>query len=155
MKISRSDKLACPGRTAARSAAVPNRDRSKRRSLERSRIKSGTRVARSEEHPLARELLVFDPVRDGGIDAQTALLVLFVVLVVALEPFHVALVLECQEVGGDAVEEPAIVADDDGAAGEILQRILERPQRVDIEIVGGLVEQQQIGARFEHLGEMP
>jgi hypothetical protein len=39
---------------------------------------------------------------------------------VALEPFDVAVALEGEDVGGDAVEEPAVVADDDGAAGEVL-----------------------------------
>ena len=49
-------------------------------------------------------------------------LVFLVVLEVALEPFDVAVAFERQNVSGDAVEEPAIVADDDGAAGKILQR---------------------------------
>ena len=44
--------------------------------------------------------------------------------------------------------------DDDGAAGIIGQRVLERAQSLDVEIVGGLVEQQQIGACLEHFGEM-
>src|SRR5580704_8985150 len=73
---------------------------------------------------------------------------------VALEPLDMALALEGEDVGGDAVEEPAIVADEDGTAGEILQRPFERPQRIDVEIVGRLVKQQQVGARFEHLGKM-
>src|ERR1700722_15252574 len=103
---------------------------------------------------LTRELLVFDPVRDGGIDSQAPLLVFLVFLEVALEPFDVAVAFEGQHVGGDAVEKPAIMADDDGAAGEILERLFERPQRVDVEIVGGLVEQEQVGARLEHLGKM-
>ena len=55
--------------------------------------------------------------------------------------------LEGQHVGGDAVEEPAIVADDHGAAGEGLEAVLEGPQRVDVEVVGGLVEQQHVAAR--------
>src|SRR6266849_9345286 len=100
------------------------------------------------------EFLVLDPVRDGGIDAEPPLLVLLVVLKIALEPFDVALALEGEHVGGDAVEEPAVVADDDGAAGKILQRLLERAQGVDVEVVGGLVEKEQVGARLEHLGEM-
>src|SRR5215813_1610567 len=67
----------------------------------------------------AAELLVLDPVRNGGVDPQSALLVFLVVLKVALEPFDVAVVLEGQDVGGDAVEEPAVVADDHRAAGEV------------------------------------
>ena len=38
------------------------------------------------------------------------------------------------------------MADDHGTTGEILQRLFERAQRVDVEVVGRLVEQQQIGA---------
>src|SRR5690349_25178226 len=56
--------------------------------------------------------------------------------------------------GGDAVEEPAVVADNDRAAGEILERLLERAQGADVEVVGRLVEQDHVGAGLEHLGEM-
>ena len=37
---------------------------------------------------------------------------------VALEPAHLGVALEREHVGGDAVEEPAVVADHDGAARE-------------------------------------
>src|SRR5687767_10979973 len=74
---------------------------------------------------LPRELLVFDPVRDGGVDAEAAFLVFLVIGEVALEPFHVAVALEGEDVRGDAVEEPAVVADDDRAAGVVLERLLE------------------------------
>src|SRR5476651_92192 len=103
---------------------------------------------------LAREFLIFDPVRNFGRDTEPALLVGFVILKIALEPLDMAVALEGEHVGRDAIEKEAIVADDDGAAGEILERFLERAQGVDIEIVGGLVEQQYIGARLQHLGEM-
>ncbi len=56
--------------------------------------------------------------------------------------------------GGDAVEEPAVVGDDDGAAGEGEQRLLERAQRVDVEVVGRLVEQQHVAAAAQQLGEV-
>ena len=65
-----------------------------------------------------------------------------------------AVALEGQDVGGDAVEEPAIMADDDGAAREILQRLFQRAQRIDVEVVGRFVEQQHVGAGLEHLGQM-
>ena len=58
-----------------------------------------------------------------GVGAQAPLLVHLIVLEIALEPFDMAVVLEGEDVGGDAVEEPAVMADDDGAAGEILQRL--------------------------------
>jgi len=50
--------------------------------------------------------------------AESALLVFLVLLEVAGEPFHVAVALEREDVRRDAVEEPAIVADDDDAARE-------------------------------------
>jgi hypothetical protein len=93
-------------------------------------------------------------VRLIGVDAETPLPVRFIVLVIALEPFDMAVAFEGEHVGRDAVEEPAIVADDHGAAGEILERRFQRAQRFDVEIVGRFVEQQQVGARFEHLGQM-
>src|ERR1700688_3966140 len=65
-----------------------------------------------------------------------------------------AVAFESQHVGGDAVEKEAVVADDDGAAGEIEQRLFERAQRVDVEVVGRLVEPEQGRAALPHLGEM-
>jgi hypothetical protein len=52
-------------------------------------------------------------------------------------------------VRGDPVEEPAVVGDDHGAAGELQQRVLERLQGLDVEVVGGLVEQQHVAALLE------
>src|SRR6266568_6240487 len=93
-----------------------------------------------------RQLLVLHAMRNDAVLAETAHLVVLVVLEVALEPFDMAVALEGEDVGRDAVEEPAIMADDDGAAGEILQRLFECAQRVDVEVVGRLVEQQDVGA---------
>jgi hypothetical protein len=82
-----------------------------------------------------------------GVGADAALQVdRLVVLVVALEPHDLAVALEGEDVRRDAVEEPAIVADDDGAAREVEQGLLERAQRVDVEVVGRLVEQQHVAA---------
>ena len=44
--------------------------------------------------------------------------------------------------------------DHDGAAGEVEQRVLERAQRVDVEVVRRLVEQQQVAARAQQLREV-
>src|SRR5688572_8070111 len=91
---------------------------------------------------------------DGGVDAEAALLVLLVILEVAFEPFDVAVALESEDVRGDAVEEPAVVADDDGTAGIILERLLQRAQGVDVEIVGRLVEQQHVGAALQNFRQV-
>src|SRR5712664_93788 len=101
-----------------------------------------------------RQLLVLHAMRDDGILPQPAHLVFFIILEIAFEPFDMAVAFEGKDVGGDTVEEPAVMADDHGAAGEILQRLFQRAQRVDVEIVGRLVEQQHIGAGFQHLRQM-
>ena len=67
--------------------------------------------------------------RDHAVDPQPPLLVFLVVGEVALEPFDMALAFEGEHVGGDAVQEEAVVADDDGAAGEVEQRLSQRAQR--------------------------
>src|SRR6476661_7921719 len=89
-----------------------------------------------------------------GVGAETTMPVGFVVLVVAFEPHDLAVAFEREHVRGDAIEKPAIVADDDGAAGKRQQRFLERSQRVDVEIVGRLVEQEQVRSALEKLGKM-
>jgi hypothetical protein len=70
------------------------------------------------------------------------------------EPHHPAVALEGEHVGGDAVEEPAVVADHHRRAGEAQQRLLERPQGVDFEVVGRLVEEQQVAAALEQLRQV-
>ena len=52
--------------------------------------------------------------------------------------------LEGERVRRDAVEEPAIVGDHHDAAREGQQRVFESPQGIDVQIVGGLVQQQQV-----------
>src|SRR4051812_40157227 len=108
------------------------------RAGERPQVKTIT-AAMSTRHIMPtspRQLLVLHAVRNDAVLAETAHLVLFVVLEVAFEPFDMALAFEGEDVGRDAVEEPAIMADDDGAARKVLQRLFERAQRVDVEIVG-------------------
>src|SRR5690606_21515217 len=108
----------------------------------------------TRETALPHEPPVGHPVRVCGVGAEAADLVGFVVLEVALEPLHMAVALEGENVGGEAVEEHAVVADDDRAAGEILERILERGERLGVEIVGRLVEEEDVGAGLEELGEV-
>ena len=52
-------------------------------------------------------------------------------------------------VGGDAVQKPAVVADDHRPAGEGQQRVLEGAQRIHVEVIGGLVEEQEVAPALE------
>ena len=79
-----------------------------------------------------------------GLDAQTLLAIRLVVAEVALPPTHLGVTLEGQDVGGDAVEEPAVVADDQDAPGKAQQGLFQGTQGIDIEVVGRLVEQQHV-----------
>ena len=76
-----------------------------------------------------------------GVDPEPLFAIGFVVAEVPFEPADLGLALEGQHVGGDPVEEPAVVADDHRTAGEGEERFFEGPQGVDIEVVGRFVEQ--------------
>src|ERR1035437_1332354 len=60
-----------------------------------------------------------------------------------------ALTIQAQHSGGDAVEQVAVVGDQHQRAGEIGEAVFEHFEGGDVEIVGGLVEQQQVGG-LEH-----
>ena len=94
------------------------------------------------------QLAVFDSVRLVGVGAASPVEVGVVVLVVPREPDHLAVALE-GEVHGDPVEKPAIVTDDPRRSRRIPPAFFERPQRIDVEVFGRLVQQQDIGAGFE------
>src|SRR4051812_14037179 len=70
---------------------------------------------------VASQLAVGDGMRPGGVGAQPLDLVLLVGLEVALVPVPLGRVgvvaLPGQDVGGDPVQEPPVVADHHGAAG--------------------------------------
>ena len=55
-----------------------------------------------------------------------------------------ALVVDRQHVGHRALEEGAVVADDDDRAGPVLEDVLQDSERVEVEVVGRLVEQQHV-----------
>ena len=52
-----------------------------------------------------------------------------------------------------AVEEVSVVRDDDDGAGVILEVAFEPVDAVDVEVVGGLVEEEDVGAAEEEAGE--
>src|SRR6476620_2699162 len=86
--------------------------------------------ARRPPNLASLEALELDAVRlDRGL-AEAALLVLLVGFEVALEPFDVAVTLEGEDVCRQPIEEEAIVRDDHGATGEILQCRFERAERL-------------------------
>src|SRR5437660_103133 len=96
---------------------------------------------------LLMQLTVFYPMRLICLGPEASLALLLVDLVITLAPDDRAVALERQHVRGDAVEEPAVVADHDRTPAEIDQGIFQRSKRVHVEVVGRFVEQEQIAAR--------
>ena len=58
--------------------------------------------------------------------------------------------VEGEHLGDRSVEERAVVRDDDHRARPPLEEVFERPQRVEIQVVGRLVEQQHVRLVGEH-----
>ena len=109
--------------------------------------------ARGEAHPfeLARERSLAGV--DGLLLATQALeLLLEPARVVALER-EPAPVVELEDPLGDVVEEVAIVGDRDDGARVLLQEAFEPVDGLGVEVVGRLVEQQQVGVAEEQPGE--
>mmetsp|Transcript_38442 Transcript_38442/g.114038 ORF Transcript_38442/g.114038 Transcript_38442/m.114038 type:complete len:284 (+) Transcript_38442:546-1397(+) len=91
----------------------------------------------------------------GRSGAQAArLAVTLVVRVAALKPRDLRVALVRQDVRRDAVEEPPVVAHNEHAAGKVVNRLLEASQRVNVQVVGRLVQQQQVSALLERLGQV-
>ena len=78
------------------------------------------------------------------------LLPLPILRVVPREILHNAVAFEDEEVVHNLVHEVAVVADDDDAAFEVLQVLLENLQGIDVEVVGRLVEHEEVRALHEH-----
>jgi hypothetical protein len=64
-----------------------------------------------------------------------------IVAPISQEQVRLAVAFEGQDVGGDTVKEPAVMADHDGAAGEVFQGFLQGAQGVDVQVVGGFIQQ--------------
>ena len=103
---------------------------------------------------LPGEWLVFDSVRLVCLRSEFLLAECLVLGEIPFEPAHLAITLERQHVRSDAIQEPTIVGDDHGTTGVGLQRVLKRTQCVHVEVIGGLIEKQNVAALFQELGEV-
>src|SRR3954465_12542324 len=102
----------------------------------------------------SRQRLVPYAMRLVGLEAEALLALGLGGLVVAVAPDDLAVPLEGEDVGGDPVEEPPVVADHHGAAAEVEDRLLEGPEHVDVEVVGRLVQEQEVASALEELGQV-
>ena len=63
------------------------------------------------------------------------------------------LVVDVRDVRADRVQEVAVVRDGDQHALVLVEEVLEPADRVEVEVVGGLVEQQRLGLAEQRLRE--
>src|SRR5262249_39799842 len=75
-------------------------------------------------------------------------------LVIPFVPHRLAVTLESEDMRGDAVEKPAVVADDHGAAAEGKQGVFQGAQGIDVEIVSRLIKKKEVAAATKELGEV-
>ena len=79
--------------------------------------------------------LVAQAVRPGAFLTEALALVGFVLLIIAGEKHHLRVALESEYVRGNAVEEPAVVRNHQHATGEFEQRVFQRAQGLDVNVV--------------------
>ena len=98
----------------------------------------------------------FEAAGDGafGDITEPFFALLFVDAVVAFAPNDGSIAFEGEYMCGDAIEEPAVVADDDSAATECFESFFEGAEGIDIEVIGGFVEEQEVSAGAEEFGEV-
>ena len=104
---------------------------------------------RGQAHP-------FELARERPLAGFAGLLLAAQPLELLLEPARVVALerdaptaIELEDPLGDVVEEVAIVGDRDDRARVLLQEPLQPVDRLGVEVVGGLVEQQQVGVAEE------
>ena len=100
-----------------------------------------------------RQPPIFTPPMQQMLPVRLQLLLL-ICLEVPFEPPHLAVALEHEQMGADAVEKEAVVADDHGTGGEVDESLLEDAHGVDVEVVGGLVEEDEVAARAQQFGKV-
>src|SRR5207244_7157890 len=118
------------------------------------RRKTQTRLNRRNEACLPRELLIANPVRAIRFLAEPLPPVGLVLAIIAFKPHDLAVSFERQDVGRDAVQKPAVVAAHHAATAEPLEPFLQGPHGVHVQVVGRLVQQQQIGPFLKHAREV-
>src|SRR2546430_8249945 len=99
-------------------------------------------------------MAILDAVRLIGCCAKSSLSVSLIIRIIPLEPDNAAVAFKREYVRSDAIQKPTVVTDDDGAAREVFERLFERTHRVDIQVVGRLVEQENVRAFLQHLRQM-
>ena len=115
------------------------------------RLGVGSLKALDELHVVGNHLLL----------VVVLLLLLLATLLAQLEVFRVVYLVVVDAThgyldgaGGDVVDKSPIVADDDYRLGAVDEELLEPLDRLDVHVVGGLVEQDEVGLLQQNLGQL-
>ena len=98
------------------------------------------------------ELPIADALRLGV--AFLLPLVLLIIGVAAFVKDDFGVALEGEDVRTDAIDEPAVVRDDDGSSGEGFEAFFQGSERVHINIVRWLVEEEDVGFGLQRERQM-
>lgn len=95
---------------------------------------------------------------DVGAFALAGALIGFALDLVALpvhvvDIHHAAVRIQVQHLVHGGFHQAGVVADHQHAAGVVLDEVAQPHDRVDVEVVGGLIEQQRLGIRVEDAGQ--
>jgi len=97
---------------------------------------------------------VFNPMRLISFRSQPFLSVFLVIRIIALKPDYLGIAFKSQDVCGDPVEEPAVMADNDCTTAKIFKRLFQGAQGVNVKVVSWFIEKQDISAIFQHSRQM-
>ena len=84
--------------------------------------------------------------------AEAAGLVYLIVGVAAFEVEHFAVAFKGKDVSTDAVEDPTVVADHYRTASKGFKTFLKGAERIDVDVVGWLVEKQHVAFLLQGKG---
>jgi hypothetical protein len=91
---------------------------------------------------------VFNPMRLIGSGSLACFPVCFIFGVVAVKKEALTLPFKGQDVGDDAIQKPAVMADDQGTSAEKLQGFFQGSHGIDIQIIGRFIQKKHIGPFF-------
>ena len=90
------------------------------------------------------KLFVAEAMRFVCVDAQPLVPLTLVCFKVALTDVHVTVSLKRNDVRRETIQKPAIVRDHNNATRKASDTFFQRTQRVDVEIVRWLIQEQQV-----------
>ena len=97
------------------------------------------------------QLTVFYALWYRRIGAEALFSVGLIFCPVTVEKDYLTVPFKREDVGRNSIKEPAVVTDHHRTAPEVLKGLFECPKGIDVKIIGGLVQEYDIGPFLQHL----